>query len=334
MNTFQLAKHTCRALMVCSAFIIAACSDESSPDQLPAIVKYGQQCEALIGKIPAFNCNDGVDVPITVDGKVPSTYQPRMTCDRPAMLPYNEDTFGQCTPYSKILDLSQGSTQISAFCRREHLRDPNSEFYDEVDIILHSVETGDTCWFHAETDAGDSKGFKASRVPPPAEQTPPPGQVAAVDFWWTPEATAKKNCSSCHDADPFMYSAYIGQVWQHVPVDPIGWYNSDIGEAFKSWPALESMSTEGNTCVGCHRIGNKNSCDKHIIASAAGMQPIEGGNELANSYPLKNWMPVNNFHSEDFWNEVYLDSALKLISCCDDPTQAMCQFKPITGKPR
>jgi len=298
------------------------------------ITEYGQQCADLIGDIPAFNCNDGVNVPITVNGKVPEKYISKMTCDKPAMLPYGDDTFGQCTPYSKILNLSKGDVQISAFCRREHLRDKNSEFYDEVDIILHSVKSGDTCWFHAADESDGTKGFNASRVPPPNEITPPIGHVSATDFWWTPAKTAGFGCGSCHDADPFMYSPYIGQVWHMVPVDPFGWYNNHIGVAFQEWPIPKSISTKNNTCTGCHRIGNLMSCSANFIGSAAGRVANPAGNDLANSYPLSHWMPANNFHSETFWNQTYTQSVNDLLSCCDDPTQAICILKPITGKPK
>ena len=138
-------------------------------------------------------------------------YNP-LTCDRPAMLLYetsegSKPVFGQCSPYSRVLDLSDGDKQISAFCRRKYLRDPQSPMYDEVDIILHSVKNGATCWFHSElTQDPEGRGFDSSRVPPPNEVTPPKGQVAAADYWWSPAKTATKQCGSCHDADPFMYS--------------------------------------------------------------------------------------------------------------------------------
>ncbi len=298
------------------------------------ITEYGQQCTDLIGAIPVFNCNDGVNVPITVNGNIPSQYKDKMTCDRPAMLPYKKDSFGQCTPYSKIINLSKGEVQISAFCRRTFLRESGSKFYDEVDIILHSVNTGDTCWFHAEDAIGNKNGFDASRVPPPNEITPPKGHVSATKFWMTPAATASKKCGNCHDADPFMYSPYIGQVWSNVPVDPIGWYNNHIGTAFKQWEIPFAMTTKNNTCTGCHRIGNLNTCTDNLLASVAGKLPVPGGNAAAHSYPLSHWMPVNNFHSQLFWDESYNQSISKLISCCQNQTQPMCELTKLIGKPK
>ena len=334
-NHYALIRRALLLALFIVPFCLAGCTKmepQKSASEPETLLQYGQMCTDLIGEIPAFNCNDGEIVPITVNGKIPKDYSTVTTCDKPAMLPYAEDTFGQCTPYSKVLDLSRGEVQISAFCRREYLREPQSPLYDEVDIILHSVATGDTCWFHAESPPGDSSGFDASRVPPPNEKAPPSANnTSAEKFWWSPQKTATKECGSCHDADPFMYSPYIGQVWHKVPTDPWGFYNNHVGSAFNAWPKPKAISTRDNTCNGCHRIGNLNSCDLGIIASAAGRMPIKGANARGNSFPLNHWMPVDNFHSEVFWNTVYSDSVDALLSCCGDPNQAKCELTPIEG---
>lgn len=294
-------------------------------------VEYGQVCADMIGQIPAFNCLDGTIVPITVDGKTPAEYKPGMTCDRPALLPYPDGSFGQCTPYSRLLNLSYGKTQISAMCRREQLRDPNSKFFDEVDIVAHNVDTGDTCWFHAEGKPGQKTGFDASRVPPPNEKAPPPQRISAGQFWWAPAATASKNCLSCHDADPFMYSPWIGQLKYLLPADPLGRY-SNIGKEFAQWHS-NSISTRDNTCVGCHRIGDQASCSQ-FVPMAAGRIPAKDGNALANSYPLSHWMPVNNDQSKEFWEQANLESLNQLLTCCADPKNPICTIKPIVTPPK
>jgi hypothetical protein len=314
------------------AALAKAKAKNSRGGQHQTIIDYGNQCAREINAIPPFDCNNGTIVPITVNGQVPTRYTKGMLCDRPTMLPYGDDTFGQCTPYSKILNLSYGTTQISAFCRRKQLRDADSPLFDEVDIVLHSNTSGKTCWFHSENPHGSSVGFDASRVPPPNEKTPPPGKVSATAFWWTPSATAGKNCGGCHDADPFMFSPWLGQVWHKVPTDPLGKY-SHVGAAFKGWHS-SAISTPNNTCTGCHRIGNQSSCTDSIIASAAGLAPILGGNTLANSYPLNHWMPADNAESPAFWKIVHEQSVQALLSCCTDPKAKGCTITPITPSQR
>lgn len=310
----------------------ASTANTAANPKSQSLLEYGEMCAKLIGQVPAFDCTKGTVVPITVDGKEPSSYTKGMKCDRPSLLEYKDPaSFGQCTPYSKIQDLSYEGVQISAFCRREFLRPEESPFYDEVDVILHSQKTGATCWFHAEYKEGSNKGFDASRVPPPNEKKPPSGKVAAKDFWWQPARTATKDCGGCHDADPFMFSPWIGQTWQKVPSDPLGKYHH-LGPDFAAWHS-SSISTRDNTCTGCHRIGNQESC-RNFIEFAAGLKQPPGGNTLANSYPLSHWMPVNNTQSREFWSIAHANSVSQLLTCCKDPKNPICTITPLTGAAR
>ena len=116
------------------------------------ITGYAQECAARIAAVPAFDCTQGTEIPITVDGKPPASYAPGMSCDRPSLLPPvpGETTDGQCLPYQRILKLRDDSTaQISAICRQKILRPAGTYLYDEVDIVLHGVASGSTCWFQA-----------------------------------------------------------------------------------------------------------------------------------------------------------------------------------------
>ncbi|MRW94683.1 hypothetical protein GJ699_32425 [Duganella sp. FT80W] len=316
-----------------SALLLVAGAAQAAAPKVPKVPtqslhEYADQCTDMIGQIPAFDCTDGTVVPITVNGKEPaySEYKPGMTCDRPALLRYGAQSFGQCTPYSRILNFSRDKVQISAFCRREQLRDPKSPYFDEVDIVAHNAATGKTCWFHAEGKTGQKTGFNASRVPPPNERTPPPKRVSAKEFWWTPGRTAQKSCGACHDADPFMYSPWLGQVWHKVPTDPLGPY-SNVGKDFAKWHS-NSISTRDNTCVGCHRIGDQASCSQ-FVPMATGQTAPKDGNALARSYPLSHWMPVNNAQTQAFWNKANQESLQKIMTCCDDPKNPICTIKPI-----
>lgn len=300
----------------------------SLPGKAETVLQYGETCAKAIEALPAFNCLDGEVIPITVDGgQTPIEYKPDMDCDRPSLLPLGNDD-GQCVPYSRALLLSDTTTaQITALCRQKTIRSADSPMFDEVDIVAHNPSTGDTCWFQAT--AKSPEGMNVTRVPPPNEKTPPPGHVAAKDFWNAPEDVAKDGCGSCHDNDPFMYSPYIAQVWHQVPTDPFGWYKN-IGEDFKGWEKPKSITTRGNTCTGCHRIGTQFTCSQGIL-EAAGEIPPKNGNAWANSYPNSHWMPPGNFHNLDAWNVIYKDSIKQLSTCCTDPDAQGCSVTPITG---
>ena len=298
------------------------------------LLEYAEQCKSLIGQIPAFDCRDGTIVPITINGNEPEAY-PVDDCDKPSLLIYEGlSASSQCSPYSRIHNLSYDEVQISAFCRRKYVRPKNDPHFDEIDIILHNVSTGDTCWFHSELEGpGKEKGIDASRVPPPNEVQAPAGYANSDSFWWSPRSTASKECGGCHDADPFMYSPYIGQVWHEVPTDAFGWYNNHIGPEFSKWEVPKAIHTRENTCTSCHRIGNLDSCAKGILASTAGYTHTRGGNAFSKRYPNSHWMPVNNNRSKAFWDQVYQGSLAALLTCCSDPDNAQCEYSTIGRNP-
>ena len=298
------------------------------------VLEYGAQCAREIGEIPPFDCNSGSEIPITVNGKPLGPYDFTKQCDRPSLLFPDEDLDQQCLPHSRILNLSRGLTQISAYCRQNKPRAQPTTTYDQVVIVLHHAGNGKTCWFESRDK---EKGFDASRVPPPNEKTPPGGHVPAVEFWKSPGqlAAVKRTCVSCHDASPYVQSPYIAQVWDKVPTDPWGRY-SNIGPAFESHH-FTAISTPGNTCVGCHRIGSDQSCQL-FIGFSAGKAALSsphvlprGNNELANSYPLSHWMPMptDSNMSEEQWNAANMKSVDALLSCCKNPRGPNCTLTPI-----
>lgn len=298
------------------------------------IIAYGQMCAQAIREIPPFKCLDGVVIPITVNGKTPSSYSPNMACDRPSLLPLGKEADGQCVPNSRVLNLSQGDAQFAVLCRQKKIRPADSIFFDEVDIVAHNVKDGSTCWFQAS--AKDEKGLDTTRVPPPNEEDPPPGQISARDFWNNPAQVAqvplKDRCGYCHDNDPFMYSPFIGQVWEHVPTDPFGWYKH-IGVDFQGWKKPVSLSTRNNACVGCHRLGVEFTSGQ-ATKEAVGLVPIKNANDWAEMYPASHFMPPGNFYSARQWNTIYSEAVKEILACYQKPTADGCLTVPITGKPQ
>jgi len=304
------------------------------------LLEYGDQCAREIGEIPPFNCNDGTNIPITIDGKPPGPHAPTTQCDKPSLLP-NPERLGQCIPFSRILNLSRGNTQISAYCVRQKPRPDKDPLYDAVVIVLHHSGNGKTCWFASNPppklkSSVPASGIDATRVPPPNERVAPDGHLTAVEFWQSPKQVAaskpgQPTCLQCHDAGPVIFSPYIGQVWDKVPTDPWGKYSS-IGQAFSGYH-LWTMSTPGNTCIGCHRIGSEQSCTASYLKLSAGLQNAPGGNPLASRYPLSHWMPTDNNMSEAQWKEANVASVNALLDCCADKSHKSpnCTFTPMPG---
>jgi hypothetical protein len=294
------------------------------------ITGYAQECAAKIAPVPAFDCTGGTEIPITVNGKLPASYAPGMSCDRPSLLPPNpgETTDGQCVAHSRILKLRDDSTaQISAICRQKIQRPADAYLYDEVDIVLHGVASGSTCWFHAMAaePRTPARGLDGRHVPSPGD-----GQRAR-DFWSPPAATAKATCVSCHDASPFLYSPFVAQTGL-LPADPFGRYANDIGKAFAAWPPPRSIATSGNACTACHRIGSMNSCHR-LMLQAVGAAPSEGLDGWGQLFPQSHWMPPGDLHSKRQWDAIYGRSVAALVTCCQNPGTPGCILSPMPEAP-
>ena len=307
--------------------------------QAETLFEYGRQCAAQVSEIPAFNCMAGEEIPITVDGKpVPPQPAPQR-CDRPSLLP-QADAQSQCVPGSRALVLRDDKVaQVSAVCRKQVARPAGSPLFDEINVISHSLKDGKTCWFTAKAAAPltAASGIDGRWVPSPSTLTrkPPPPSPDGVTappadkVWLTPAQVAHSQpaCISCHDSGPFMYSPYIAQTTQ-LPGDPFGYYQPKaIGEDFKrAWARLNAfgITTRGNTCTACHRMGNMNSCQV-AMQQSTGRAPQEGGDEWSKTFPQSHWMSPGNLHSQAQWNEQFSESLKKLAACCENPQGDGCR---------
>jgi hypothetical protein len=319
--------------------------------------EYGAQCAKEVTPIPAFSCMAGEVIPITVNGQITTSYT--ATCDKPSLLPSSESgSQGQCVPGSRALVLRDDPVaQISAICRKHVVRDPSSTLFDEINIISHNLKSGKTCWFTAKAaipfTAG--AGLHGRIVPSPSglptttanastkrgyEIMHPASEALVQDWkiakttlpnpaavWMSPAQLVKREpaCTKCHDSGPFMYSPYIAQTTQ-LPSDPFGKYQPRaIGQAFKVWPQPFAITTRGNTCTTCHRMGNMNSCGLATL-QATGRVTAPGTNVYGQQFPLSHWMSPGNLHSQLQWNEAFKDSAQKIADCCANPRGAACQI--------
>lgn len=281
---------------------------------------YAAQCQAMVGTIPDFSCADGAVVPVTIGGVEPAKFTKDMLCDRPALLSNGDQSDGQCVPYSRILNLSAGSKQISVMCRQKKIREADSLLYDEIDVIAHNASTGATCWFQAN----------AGTDPVDGALVPSPQSSEAGEFWEEPAVVAGDGCGNCHDNDPFMYSPFVGQVWDHVPTNPFGPYFHVAPQfGFAKWPTM-AMAPRDSTCTGCHRIGIDKTCG-YLTQLATGEEIPEGSDESAASYPASHFMPPDHGLNQLAWNEIHKSSVDDIQGCCGDAGHASCNIHPING---
>ena len=318
-----------------SATLLSGCSspDNPTPPPLPSmdtqnLAAYGKMCAVAIRDLPAFNCHDGTMIPITVDGgKTPANYTANMDCDRPSLLPL-ENKQGQCIPFSRVLDLSNGDAQVAVLCRQKTIRTEQSPFFDEIDIVAHNAKDGSTCWFQAS--GTENQPLDGTNVPSPMALKSAGQYQQAMQYWQTPKQVHSAGCGNCHDNEPVMFSPFVGQVWDKVPTDPFGWYKH-LGVDFKDWQPV-SLSTRDNTCVSCHRLGVDFTSGKATL-EATGQIPIPNANAWAKTYPNSHFMPVGNFHSKAQWDEIYQQAVKDILACHANPKSEGCLTSAITGKP-
>lgn len=312
------------------------------------IYQYGAKCAAQVTSIPTFNCMAGEVIPITVNGATPSTYTPNMTCDKPSLLPATEQgSQGQCLPGTRALVLRDDPVaQISAICRKKVVRNIASPLFDEINIVAHNLTNGKTCWFTAKAASPlqPGVGIDGTYVPSPTQpqgiqqkavhapsvvlwkqnkklqRTIPPDQ-----FWLTPAQVSAETCVTCHDSGPYMYSPYMAQTTQ-LPSNPFGNYQPKaVGDDFQWWPIAFGITTRGNTCTSCHRMGNMQSCNVTLLQST-GQLAQAGSNAWAQQFPQSNWMSPGNLHSQAQWNQVFQKSLADLSACCANPNASGCEI--------
>jgi hypothetical protein len=281
---------------------------------------YADACRAAIGDVPGFSCADGVEAPITIDGASVTDWAPPV-CDRPALLDNGQGSDGQCVPHSRILSLSTGTAQIAVMCRQKKLRDAGSLDFEELDVIAHNPASGATCWFKAVGQGG---------APVDGGNAPSPTAGSQGDFWDAPAMTASDRCGACHDSGPFMYSPFVGQVWEKMPVDPLGpYFQLDPAHfGFDRWP-MDAIAPRDNACLGCHRIGTGQTCDT-LTLWMTGRQIAPGSDDWARRFSASHAMPPNFDQTMKSWSEIYESSVDEIRSCCQKPSQQACNLTRIT----
>lgn len=149
--------------------------------------------EAELGPIPTFNCEDGVLIPIYVNGIEVFIDQPSFGCDNP-------DLKGECLPGSRIGRI-QGTNQDGSirpevvwvfFCRRGD---------DFAQMIGYNEITGKTAFLELNNGYLPTNAYLQPNV-----YVPTPIDPTYEAAWKAPAEIASQNCNSCHTSDAFIHS--------------------------------------------------------------------------------------------------------------------------------
>ncbi len=242
------------------------------------IASYAAFCRQELGfegiEIPALNCLDGAEVPMTLNGQNPTAEQyqslseGKAHCDQPSWLDglgcinYN---FVQHRKISEAVDLALicrkrkfSSPLTRAQRQKQYLDNPSAQnfedlfFFESLGMIVTNKESGKTCFFdQVDLTYGGYVAFPDQRTPPQLSQLPEPKpskEVLSDDrlkgllskltpdiVWKKPFQTARNDrCTSCHDSGPWIHTPWLPKE-AGIPKNSMTSSYTAIGPAFEFW---------------------------------------------------------------------------------------------------
>lgn len=286
-----------------------------SEDELKAnedVVGYARYCKQELEIPPEilapWNCMEGLEVPITVDGKPldEKNYQEMIEgkngCDKPSWLgeePCSNYAFVQqreIAPNVKGFLLCRMRAFTSHKDRATRLADykatpdfqnfMNYYVFDSLGLIWTNTQSGKTCYFDfvGKTYGGyvpspeDDRLSEWDALPDPK----PPQEIGpgtereflwkrnARAVWKTPaEVGERDNCIRCHDTGPFKSSPWIRQVMDVPHNDPNTPYLI-VGKALSSWKERFPVRSISTTPVDNNGVEEPQICTScHRIGNLA-----------------------------------------------------------------
>jgi hypothetical protein len=241
------------------------------------VVGYAKYCKQELEIPPEtlapFNCMEGIEIPVTIDGKpldeknYKEMIERKTGCDLPSWL--GEEP---CSNYAFVQQREIApNVQASLLCRmrafsthkdratRRAEYEANPTFqnfmayyvFDSLGLIWTNTKSGKTCYFDfvGKTYGGYVPSPDDERLPEFADlpDPKPPTEIGPGTerefLWkrnaratWKPptEVGAKDNCIRCHDTGPYKSSPWIRQVVD-VPHNSGGTPYIIVGSALASW---------------------------------------------------------------------------------------------------
>lgn len=236
-------------LLIASISIGTLSSCKKGKVESRTALDYAYECEDVLGPLPAFSCEDAIEVPTTKDG-IPVTFtgggeegsgsSNPDDCDNPWAFGLACQTENRVGRYQGINPDGTENLDVVfiTFCRDGGLG-----------VIGHKISTGETCFFSI-VDGSDPNN------------PPKPGESGYNDTWMSPDIVAADKCVNCHMASPFLHTPAVDQLTNPsdpsellVPMTGNNPY-SVIGAEFQQ----PHTTTITNSCTSCHRP----QCTQHF----------------------------------------------------------------------
>ena len=307
----QLARGSVALAMLASLLVLVTPPAGAAP---PNRADYADQCAAEMGTIPGFNCLDGELLDITVNGVSQSQPTASGNCDKPVQLGLAGN---QCVPFSRLLRIDTGKPSVTtiAICGKYFASSgPQDQRFDDIAMIQHNKATGRTCFFQSKLESN----LDGRSVPSPSDRT------AAGSNYWLENTNGGPNgipCSSCHAADPFIWSTFVAQKADLSKWDPLGKYDSNFAGLFGAYGKV--FSPAGNACTSCHRFGKGPANDL-----ACNSFPTRYTGHLPDATnPAEFVMPPGFGTNASAWHASFDTAFAQIQRCCANPDLAECRSR-------
>ena len=317
-----------------------------------SIVDYANYCTDVAGgAIPDFDCErDGTLIPITVNGRAPSSANPA-TCDRPALIePVNHHA---CQQGSRLCRLHFDDPALSGvfICRATCAFEGERPVYEEVAIIQHHAISGATCWFRAATRAsdGDTRIITgAVRSPLKSATVNTSRGDGDIDVEW--QTASRFVCQTCHAADPYILSPFVEQVQQGGQRVMPSVYDVVPPERLRVWSpgqtGLDQLVGErivydresaGQECVRCHAMVSVATANRIQTFTDAALGITKGLTNHGQNHaidPRLAWMHVGKRPFAFSRPSTSTTAAGQdLMACMKGARSGICHHEPIPGRP-
>ncbi|HAN32278.1 MAG TPA: hypothetical protein DCQ06_11830 [Myxococcales bacterium] len=218
-----------------------------------SVAAYVKMCESHgLGVPPSFACEDGVQVPIQVDGT--EVFEEPKSCDNSSMLKPICDIGSQI---NRIEGRDRNGNALPDVVWITFCRATGATQYSSVQMIAHHYKTGATCFFEANEGGNSILPERLGRD----ETGGLTGKMPAYDDPDFDRAfvPAPDQCVQCHQNNAFIRNPWLdGARLPDNPAEPVlptvgaksPYYIVGGGD----WD-MRTIHIEGNACLDCHRIG-------------------------------------------------------------------------------
>jgi hypothetical protein len=287
------------------------------------------QCkQAMDGWLPSaaeLQCEHGVEVLLfDRDGDDLVAHGNGQGCANPSL--FSND----CPSQARLGELRNGDVMVRWLCRTSELSEglyDTHGIYDFAGIIAQNTRTGATCFWDAWPQVASDDNLPDLDIADASDNE-------VLRFAEKIGNLSGEGCVMCHDADPFIYTPYLGiNGWQPAGAEqrPFGLVQPSGMVANTGMRHLVEPGAEA--CTSCHRISDGLGCGV-LALDAMGELKAPAYDEQSQLGPYATWMPHDASQlGPSAWEDAFGAARDTILACCEGgyPSDT-CAWEPIPAE--